>query len=437
MGLHRHRRLPLAAAALLAGSCSSDPTAGVEPSCGNGIAEPGEECDDGNLVDTDGCMGCRVRDFLVDTLEPVGLSRPSVAMAPDGRFVVVWNTGWYLADESDLRARIYDSLGMPAGEEFAIADEAGRLADDVDVEMSPSGGFVAAWRSTAPMNEDPRISARAFGDSGSPICPEIPIGDGPYVEDPDVAVGPDGRLLIAWSDGLIKVMAFDATCAALGPAVTVNGHHGEAPEVSSTPDGRFVIVWEAPGAYGDPTGEIWGQRLHQGGTWDRGPFLIAEAASYHAPEPRLAIRPGGGIVVAWDDQQPECDYLCIVGQAGEPDSWFPGDWLRLNEWDAGIQTEQAVAASAEGIFAAAWSSDDQDWSGMGVFVGLFGPDSGRAAGEIRASWNNVGDQRNPDVAMAPDGRFVVVWNEVGYFWPGGIWAQRYLPDGTPLGLTPW
>src|SRR2546422_10958723 len=33
--------------------------------CGNGIVDPGEECDDGNATPCDGCTGCRV-DFCGD-----------------------------------------------------------------------------------------------------------------------------------------------------------------------------------------------------------------------------------------------------------------------------------------------------------------------------------------------------------------------------------
>ncbi|MGE3636313.1 MAG: DUF4215 domain-containing protein, partial [Sandaracinaceae bacterium] len=44
-------------AALAIAGCANgtDGDAGIPPGCGDGIVEEGEECDDGNAVDTDSC----------------------------------------------------------------------------------------------------------------------------------------------------------------------------------------------------------------------------------------------------------------------------------------------------------------------------------------------------------------------------------------------
>src|SRR5687768_5483170 len=47
------------------GTTGTTDTSGAPAECGNGILEPGEACDDGNLVDGDGCeSSCQPGDLL-------------------------------------------------------------------------------------------------------------------------------------------------------------------------------------------------------------------------------------------------------------------------------------------------------------------------------------------------------------------------------------
>jgi len=48
---------------------------GLESICGNGILEPGEQCDDGNLIDGDGCSS-------ICTIEPTPTATQTSVAAP-------------------------------------------------------------------------------------------------------------------------------------------------------------------------------------------------------------------------------------------------------------------------------------------------------------------------------------------------------------------
>src|SRR5262245_26268273 len=53
-------------------------------------------------------------------------------------------------------------------------------------------------------------------------------------------------------------------------------------------------------------------------------------------------------------------------------------------------------------------------------------------GEFKVNRTSDSDQRNPVIASDFDGNFVVVWNSQGQDGSGlGVYAQKYLPDGTP------
>ncbi len=92
-------------------NCLSDET------CGNGYVDTavGEECDDGNAVDWDGCTGCAISEFQVNTYTLHSQMHPAVAMAPDGRFVVVWMSYGQDGSYDGVYAQRFDAQGNPLG----------------------------------------------------------------------------------------------------------------------------------------------------------------------------------------------------------------------------------------------------------------------------------------------------------------------------------
>jgi len=72
---------------------------------------------------------------------------PEVAVAPDGRFAVVWSRIPFPRRAADLWGRFYDASGTPAVEEFPIS--AAGTAEDLDaadIDINPKGDFVVVWR---------------------------------------------------------------------------------------------------------------------------------------------------------------------------------------------------------------------------------------------------------------------------------------------------
>src|SRR5262245_37810509 len=68
------RRLALAAALLLIAACRSEAQA-PPPVCGNGLLEPPETCDDGNLIDGDCCSSlCQLEPNLPPDCSPASAS---------------------------------------------------------------------------------------------------------------------------------------------------------------------------------------------------------------------------------------------------------------------------------------------------------------------------------------------------------------------------
>ncbi|MCA9174993.1 MAG: Ig-like domain-containing protein [Planctomycetales bacterium] len=117
-----------------------------------------------------------------------------------------------------------------------------------------------------------------------------------------------------------------------------------------------------------------------------------------------------------------------------------------DQWLVGEASSLAQSFPAVGVFestgnyVAAWTSFEQadgDTSGLGVYAQLYAPDGTPLVDPFLVNTGyTTDDQTNPTVAVAADGTFLVAWQSQGEDGDGdGIFAQRYLADGTPNGIA--
>ena len=89
----------------------------MPPGCGDGVIGDGEECDDGNEIDWDGCTCCVVSEFRVESTSEWLVERLAVAMSDDGGFLVVWESWHKDGDLTCVVGRWFNSAGEPRGPE--------------------------------------------------------------------------------------------------------------------------------------------------------------------------------------------------------------------------------------------------------------------------------------------------------------------------------
>jgi hypothetical protein len=239
-----------------------------------------------------------------------------------------------------------------------------------------------------------------FGAIAGPLGAQIPLG--PEIEantfttgrqsSPRVASTPGGGFLVSWGDVFggedrLQVRRFDAAGAPLGPEFQVNeggAAYGERrpSSILVDEDGEFTVIW---GSVGDGPGCAFcvsgsARRLAAAGTPLGSEFEIVPEAKYGFV-PVGAGRPDGNFVVATNNSAP----------------------IELVRYDA-----------------------------SGALQGVF---------EIHAATSH--DHASPNLAAAPTGEFVVVWNDwerQGYqivadnirFQP---FAATGVPAGAPVVLT--
>jgi hypothetical protein len=93
-----------------------------------------------------------------------------------------------------------------------------------------------------------------------------------------------------------------------------------------------------------------------------------------------------------------------------------------------------VAVADDGKFVVVWQSAAQDGSGGGIFGRRFDSGGTAQAAEFRANSYTPGDQVDPAVAADQNGDFVVSWSSFGQDGSAlGVFARRFDAAGVPQG----
>jgi len=107
----------------------------------------------------------------------------------------------------------------------------------------------------------------------------------------------------------------------------------------------------------------------------------------------------------------------------------------VNTTTSGDQENPAAASNGDDRFVVVWESGSQDGSGKGIYAQRFLADGTRVGGPLLVNTTVSGDRKNPDVAMAANGDFLVVWQGRGNADENQdeIYAQRFNWAGEKIG----
>ena len=130
----------------------------------------------------------------------------SVAVEPDGDFVVVWQSDGSTGSDSSyhsIQGQRYASNGTPLGGEFQVNSYTTQSQMRSSVSTSEDGDVVVVWQSGARTGSDSSsysIQGQRFASNGTPLGAEFQVNTyTPSVQHhPAVSVDPLGRFIVAW-----------------------------------------------------------------------------------------------------------------------------------------------------------------------------------------------------------------------------------------------
>ncbi len=163
---------------------------------------------------------------------------------------------------------------------------------------------------------------------------------------------------------------------------------------------------------------------------------VNSTASGDQDRPAIALSGDGSFVAAWEDDSSAADgadNLDVLIRGFVPGGCEGFSDLSADVDTAGDQREPALAADASGNFVVTWA-DDTDGNGVyQIRARGFAPDGSERFAEFTVNSVATGQQRDPAIAMAPDGRFAIAWeDDPQNDGDSQILVRGFAADGTEL-----
>lgn len=226
-------------------------------------------------------------DFPVNTFTTEHQRWPAIAIDDDGDFVVVWQGDDSGGSDTDpvnptksISGQLFASDGSLIGGEFQVNTYTTDHQYHPSVAMASDGDFLVVWDSRGSHGPDTNssIQGQRFAADGTPLGSEFQVNS--YItgsqEYADVAMASDGAFAVVWASTgstgpdvgwSVQMRRLSADGMLVGQDFQVNSYTSGTqyhPAVSTTPSKEIVVVWQ--GHYDHPgftSFGIWGQRFEE------------------------------------------------------------------------------------------------------------------------------------------------------------------------------
>jgi len=298
------------------------------------------------------------------------------------------------------------------------------------VALDGAGNLTCLWTSiSGPVS----VYTRRFSANDTPLGPATKLDESGYDAHGDAVVANQrGDVLITWSRSSASGEEhFLRRTSPVLPILTLPLKG--AADVAVDRAGNFVVVWVAS----TPSGSrVFGQRYNADGT-TRGPeFNAATSNTGNHMSPSVAMNPKTGeFVVVWEVRAATEDGtgLGVYGQrfgfttgrqGGEFAIFVPPASQRP---DLISPFAPRVSRTSNGRFVVVWRGFSP--GGIDILAQRYNSAGDRLGAQILIDKQYITDSR-PQVAMSPQGDFVVAWDDRG---TSDAWFRLFRADGTPAG----
>ena len=378
-------------------------------------------------------------EFAVNSYTTGTQERPSLAMDGAGNHVVVWESRGHTGSAFlDIWGQRLDATGMEIGAEFRANTYLPDQQDEPTVAMAADGRFVVVWRSNDQDGLSYSLRGQRFNSGGSPVGTEFLVNSDTSQNPkyPEAAMDDSASFIVVWRglDGDktgVLARSFSSNGTPDGPDFVVNVYttnYQWQPRVDHDGAGGFVVVWAStPGQDGSSQG-LFGRFIGSGGAPSGGEFQVNTYTTAQQYRPDVAVDPStGSFTVVWTSAGgQDGDLMGVFGQAMSPSGTKVGTEFQVNTWTTNDQTWSTVDADGAGGFVVAWESYKQDDPVLrGVFAQVYDSTGSRLGGEFQVNTWTTERQRYPEVAALDPNSFLVVWQSFLQLDGWDVLAQQY------------
>ena len=300
-------------------------------------------------------------EFQVNTYTTGDQDFPVVAVAPDGQFIIAWQSQSQDGSAHGVFAQLYDATGGKSGSEIAV--NAYTTGDQfvVNAAAGNDGNFVVTWQSKE-YTPSYGVFARKFlhgNNDGPGFLVSAYTTGGAYTS--AVAIGADSSFVVVWADhypadhvGIFGQRFGPTLGSAVGSEIQVAaGSLPVSPAIAMDDSGEFVVVWEdnpGVGGYG-----IFGQRFDATGAKVGSVFPVNSHTTGDQRSAQVTMGKHGDFVVVWSDYSGEDgDYAGVFGQRFDASGEKVGSEFQVNTYTTGFQGDASVAMDTRGGFVVIW-----------------------------------------------------------------------------------
>jgi cysteine-rich repeat protein len=262
-----------------------------------------------------------------------------------------------------------------------------------------------------------------------------------YQQSPSVSGSVDGRVLIAWvADGVFGQF-YNRDGSRIGTEFKLN--EGEdllcsGVDIHLLDDARFIATW-----IGSRRGERWSETVIEA-RWFASDSLPIDSDirvdrcpwTTFRPAPSVAAAAGESSVLVWSDLCDDSheDFKYIHGGIYSIGARSIAPEFSVSFSPRGYCDLPSVDAAPDGTFIVVWQDSVMDGDSWGV-LGMKFDISGHPIGsEFQVNTSTAYEQSKPAVAVSPSGRFVVVWEgRISDSDTWGIYGQLFDADCVRIG----
>ncbi len=309
------------------------------------------------------------------------------------------------------------------------------------IAVDGDGDFVITWTSYSSDFLAYDIFAQRYNKAGEKLGDEFRVnsGGGTLQQFSTVAMDSDGDFVVAWTsegqDGNgrgIFARRYDSNGTPQGSEFAVNtvtAGDQLLPDIAMDADGDFVITWQSYGQDGDGYG-IYARRYNSNGTAQGSEFLVNDTTAAWQLTPAVAMDAQGNFAITWSSAYQDGDQFGIFAKRYLANGQERGPEFQVNSSVVGSQRNPSVALAPNGDSVITWSSLFQDGSGWGTYAQRYDNKGDAVGNEFRVNTQTAGNQQFSKVAMDGNGNFVITWASEGQDGDGwGIYGQRFTVDG--------
>lgn len=205
------------------------------------------------------------------------------------------------------------------------------------------------------------------------------------------------------------------------------------PAIGSDSVGNSIVVWESMENAADQYG-IFAQRFNNMGAPLGAEYRINNVNANAQRFPDVAVNKNGQTVIVWQSKYQDGSFNGIYRKVYDNAGTAVSSESRVNTTTLGNQIRPKIAMAANGDFVIVWMSENQDGDGYGIYGRRYAASGAALSTEFLINDSTTGYQGYPDIALKPNGDFIVCWQSYGTDGSGsGIYAKRFDASGTAIG----